>query len=518
MADLDIKDFESQIIVRELRDSDAPEVVELGRKCYPGQEPWTEKHVRSWVANYPKGQIGIEYDGKIVACCASVLLQYEENLPWYDWRKVSDNGFIRNHNPKGDTLYGIEIMVDPEFRGLKLARRLYNERKRIAREANAKQIIVGGRIPGYHEHAKEMSARDYVEKVMDRSLHDPVLTTQVGNGFVLQRLIPDYLPTDWESCGYATFLKWTNLDWVEDPSRMQQTVAPVRICAVQFQMRWIDTFEEFAQQCEFFVDVGSDYKSDFVLFPELFTNQLMAICETKDPAQAVREVAKFTPEYLDLMSHLAIKYAVNIVGGSHLTVENEKLYNIAYLFHRDGRIDKQYKIHITPSEKRWWGVNPGDEVEVFDTDRGPISILICYDIEFPELARIATGKGANIIFVPFNTDTREGYLRVRYCAQARCVENEIYVSIAGCTGNLPHVANVDIHYAQSAIFTPSDISFNRDGIAAECTPNIETVVIGDVDTAASRRHRGQGTVRNWLDRRTDLYRVVYSEDDGDHEV
>src|SRR5690606_12916447 len=99
-----------------------------------------------------------------------------------------------------------------------------------------------------------------------------------------------------------------------------------------------------------------------------------------------------------------------------------------------------------------------------------------------ELCRIAADKGAQIFFVPFNTDTREGYLRVRYCAQARCIENHVYTAIAGCTGNLPFVENVDIHYAQSGIFTPSDVSFTRDGIAAECTPNIETVIIHDVDT------------------------------------
>lgn len=209
-----------------------------------------------------------------------------------------------------------------------------------------------------------------------------------------------------------------------------------------------------------------------------------------------------------------MKYNVNIIGGSHFSLENDKLYNIAYLFHRNGKIDSQQKMHVTPGERRWWGVQPGNSLKVFETDRGRIAMLVCYDIEFPELIRIVASKGAQIIFCPFNTDTEEGYLRVRYCSQARAIENHVYVAIAGCTGNLPFVENADIHYAQSGIFTPADIHFTRGGIAAECNANIETVIIHDVDVELVRRHRHMGTVQNWMDRRKDVYRVVYEDEDG----
>ena len=152
-------------------------------------------------------------------------------------------------------------------------------------------------------------------------------------------------------------------------------------------------------------------------------------------------------------------------------------------------------------------MEPGDSVEVFDTDKGKINIQICYDIEFPELSRIAVEKGAQIIFVPFSTDERTAYLRVRYCAQARCVENHVFVAMAGTVGNLPSVENMDIQYAQSGIYTPSDIPFSRDAIASESTPNIETVIIDDVDVELLKRHRQSGSVLNWMDRRTDLYDV-----------
>jgi len=184
---------------------------------------------------------------------------------------------------------------------------------------------------------------------------------------------------------------------------------------------------------------------------------------------------------------------------------------VSYLFRRDGTIGRQYKIHVTPAERRWWGIKPGNKVEVFDTDRGRVAILICYDIEFPELGRIAASKGAQIVFVPFNTSDRHGYLRIRYCAQARCIENHLYAAVSGCIGNLPFVDNADVHYAQSGVFTPCDFSFARDGVAAECTPNIETLVVQDVDVELLRRHRQGGSVQNWNDRRADLYRVRYRD-------
>ena len=68
---------------------------------------------------------------------------------WHDWREIADGGFIRNHNTEGNTLYGIEIMVDPEYRGMRLARRLYDARKKLAREKNLMRIVLGGRIPGF---------------------------------------------------------------------------------------------------------------------------------------------------------------------------------------------------------------------------------------------------------------------------------------------------------------------------------------------------------------------------------
>ncbi len=503
---IDLTEFEWQIEVRQLRPDDFEDVVDLQQRCFPGMPTWTREMFLSHLSHFPEGQLGVEVDGRLVASSSSLIIDFDLYGEKHSWREVAEGGFITNHDPDGDSLYGIEIMVHPEFRGMKLSRRLYQARKTLAREMNLMRIVIGGRIPGYAEHQDEMTAREYVQKVMDKALFDPVLTAQLSNEFVLKRLIPGYLNSDEESAGYATLLEWTNIDY-QPHHRTYRASRPVRICAVQYQMRSISSFEEFATQCEYFVDVASAYKSDFILFPELLTTQLLSFMDTKRPGLAARKLADFTPQYLDTFSDLAVKYDVNIVGGSHFVVEGDDLLNVSFLFHRSGGIDRQAKLHITPNERRWWGVKPGNDIKVFDTDRGRVSIQICYDVEFPELSRIAVDRGAQIVFVPFCTDERHGYLRVRYCSQARCIENQVYVAIAGTVGNLPQVENMDVQYAQSAILTPSDFMFARDAVAAECTPNIETLVIHDVDLEVLSRARRGGTTMNWNDRRTDLYAI-----------
>jgi len=514
VENLETKKFEKRIKLRKLTKEDYDAVVNLQMKCFPGMKTWTREQFDSLVTIFPEGQLCIVLNKTVIASCCSLIVDLDEYHETHTWRDITGQGYATTHDPHGDTLYGIEIMVDPEFRGHKLSRRLYNQRKKLARKLNLRRIILGGRIPGYHKHAAKMSARRYVEKVLDKIIYDPVLTAQLANGFVLKRLTADYLPSDEESRGYATFLEWINIDYAPGPAA---ELAPsyVRVCAVQYRMRMIKSFDDFADHCRYFVDVASEYKCDFIVFPEMFTTQLLSFLHIKRPAKAMRALSDFTPRYLELFTALAIKYNINIIGGSHLTIENDNLYNIAYHFSRNGAIGKQYKIHITPGERRWWGVKPGSKIEVFDTDKGKVAILVCYDIEFPELARIAVRKGANMLFVPFNTDERRAYMRIRYCAHARCIENGIYVVIAGCVGNLPAVPNLDIHYAQSAILTPSDIPFQRDGIAAECAPNIETVIFQDLDLKLLKKHRGEGSVLTWLDRRSDMYKISYKEEEKD---
>ncbi|MCB9677403.1 MAG: GNAT family N-acetyltransferase [Alphaproteobacteria bacterium] len=507
----------ARVKLRPLTLEDFDELVALQQLCFPTMPPWKYEHLRSQLNEWPESQLGLFLDGRLVASAAHLIVDSDEYESWSDWMDLADGGLIRNHDPEGDTLYGIEMQVHPDYRGMKLTRRLYDARKDICRDRNLRSMRIGGRMPGYAEHQHAMTAEQYVHAVMGKQLFDPVLTAQLANGFQLREIIPDYLPSDEDSAGFATFLEWVNEDYVPPVSRRQRRATQrVRVGLVQYKMRPITSFEEFARQVEFFVDTAGDYRADFLLFPELFTLQLLSLLEPGRPGTAARRVAEFTPRYLALMGDLAVRYNVNIIGGSQFTIRDDGLYNVAYVFHRDGRVDSQDKLHVTPSEARWWGVRGGKSLNVIDTDRARIGLLVCYDAQFPELARKLASDGADLLFVPYNTNDVYGHNRVRVCTAARCIENHLFAVTAGCVGNLPFVENADTHYARSAVLTPSDMSFARGGIAAEADPNVETVLCHDLDLQDLRRHRLRGTVHNWKDRRKDLYQVrwVGEDDEG----
>lgn len=496
-------------MLRPLQKGDITAIQELQHRCFPTIEPWTAEQLDSQLAYFPEGQLGVEIDGLLVATSSSVIVDEEDFGAYHTFDEVSDKGFIRNHDPEGDTLYGIDIAVDPKHRGERLTRRIYEARKTLAAKRNLRAIMIAGRIPGYAKHADKMTAEEYVRRCVRKDLKDPVLTAQLAQGFAIRGVLRDYLPSDAESAGYAVFMEWLNPE--HHPESAPVAIRNVNVAAVQYQMRPILSFEEFAQQVEFFIDTASEYRMDFLLFPEMITNQLQVLVPAPESSLTARRLDEFTPRYLELFTRMAMKYNLNIIGGTHLTVEGDKLYNVASLFRRDGSVERQYKLHITPSENRWWGVSAGDEVRVFDTDRGKIAILIGDDIAYPELARIAAGKGASLLFVPFNTDIRSGYMRVRSCAQARCIENGMYAVLAGPIGNLPFVQGADIHYGEACILTPCDVPFARDGVAEEATANVETMVVHELDMEVLRRNRLTGTLRTWLDRRADLYAVRYTE-------
>jgi predicted amidohydrolase/ribosomal protein S18 acetylase RimI-like enzyme len=508
---LDLSKFEKKMIIRNIEESDIDAIIKLQEKCFPGMEPWKREHLESHLDHFSEGQFCAEFEGKIIGSCSSLLVNFDEYDDRHTWDDITDNGYITNHDPNGYNMYGIEVMVHPSYRRMKIGHRLYEARKDLSRQLNLKSIIIGGRIPNYYKFADKLTPREYVQQVSLHKIYDPVLSFQLLNEFTLMRINPNYLSDDVASFQYATLMEWNNVDYQPNPKRYYKTSNPVRICVVQYMMKQINSFDEFAKQVEYYTDVASDAGSDFAVFPEIFTTQLMSFLDEKIPSKAIQRLTEYTEEYIELFTELAVRYNVNIIGGSHVVEEEGRIYNIAYLFRRDGTIDKQYKLHITPNERKWWGISRGDQVRVFNTDCGKIAIQICYDIEFPELARIATDKGANIIFIPFCTEDRQGYLRVRYCAQARAIENQIYTVIAGTVGNLPQTENMDIQYAQSAIFSPSDFEFSRDGIVNECNPNIEMVAIGDVDLEILRRKRQSGTVNQLKDRRKDIYSIHYKK-------
>lgn len=288
----------------------------------------------------------------------------------------------------------------------------------------------------------------------------------------------------------------------------------VRVGAVQWHMQAVDSANAFFARMRFFVKTLSEYRCEFVLFPEFFTVPLVTLHNAQTEAEGMQVLSGYADRLRAEASALAQEFKVNIVAGSTAVIENGQLHNVAYLCHRDGQIESQYKLHPTPNEKNAWQLQGGDCLRVFDSDAGRVAILICYDSEFPELGRLLAQQGVDIVFVPYWTDTRHAHLRVKYCAQARAIENECYMVTAGSFGNLAGVPNVDIQYAQSAIYSPSDIGFAPDAIVAEATANTEMVIFADLDLAKLRWLRSQGSVRNGKDQRRDLYALSWNGKNG----
>lgn len=481
-----------------------------------GGQYWKEESLKRLIQKFPDGQIVITHNGKVVGCALSIIVSYDKFGDNHTYRDITANFSFETHDPKGDTLYGIEVFVHPDHRGLRLARRLYDARKVLCERLNLKMIIAGGRIPKYSQYADELTPRAYIEKVKHREIYDPTLTFQLANDFQVKKIIRNYLPEDEESKGYATLLVWHNVYHDSEKNILLRKKDIVRIGLVQWQMRPYHTTEDFLRHVDYFVDAVSDYQSDFILFPELFNAPLMGRFNEMDSRHAIKELAQFTPVIVDAMSKMAVSYNVNIIAGSMPEVRNDKVFNVSYVLQRNGKIDSVCKIHITPSEEDDWHIQGGDEIKVIETDAGKIGVQICYDVEFPEMSRKLADDGMQILFVPFLTDTQNAYNRVRFCAQARAIENECFVAIAGNVGNLPKVTNMDLQFAQSAVLTPNDFAFPVTGIKAEATPNTEMIVVSDVDLSLLTELHNYGSVQTLKDRRHDLYKLTFSEkcDDG----
>lgn len=502
--------------IRRWKKADIPAIVACQRAAYPKLDEESLQDERKFelqLAAFPEGQFLAEIDGQVVGYCSSLIVTIDDELPWHSYDEMTGVGTFNTHDPAGDSLYGSDIAVHPRRQGQGVSSALYKRRKSLLRRLNLRRMIAGGRIPGYAAHAKQMLPTEYIEAVKRGELKDPALSAHLKAGYEVRGVHYAYL-SDAESMNYATLLELPNPKF--DPARrliaaapIRKSVRKVRVCAGQYLMRKLEDWHQFEMQVEFFADAADEYHCHFLLLPEMFTAQLFSLLpQEMESMQAVRELAGMTEQYQELCLKMAAKHGLYLIGGSHpVLLDNGELRNRAHLFTPSGAVYTQDKLHITPVERTYYGMRPGDTLNVFDTPFGRIGILICYDCEFPELTRMLVQHGIEILFVPFAVYERKGYHRVRYCCQARAVENVIYVALAGSVGNLPQVRSFLINYAQSAICTPCDFAFPKDGILAEAEPNTETVVIGELDLNDLAVQRDIGSVLPLQDRRSDLYEV-----------
>lgn len=504
-----------RIIARTWTIEDIPAVIECHRAAYPEypeEAYYTQRFYEMQFAAFPEGQVLAEIEGKVVGYATSIIVQLDDNTHAYNYEEITGAGTFSSHDPSGDTLYGADIAVHPDYRGMGVAAKLYEQRKRLLKRYNLRRMVAYGRIPGYNALAGKMTAEEYVQKVIAGELKDSSLQAHIKAGYEVKRVMLDFLWDD-SSLNYSTWLEMPNPDFQSAKRQiaaapLQRPVRKIRVCAAQYYMRPIRYWDEFEQTVMFFVDTANTYHCHFLLFPELFTVQLFSLMPSDiDSRNAIRQLAGMAERYNDLFIKAAVDHGLYIIAGSHPVVRDDEVYNVAHLFTPSGNVYTQDALHVPPIEREDFDFEPGEEIKVFDTPLARIAILVSYDIEFPELARLVTLAGAEVFFVPYSTDEKKAYDRVRYTAQARAIENSVYTVMAGNVGNLPTVKNYLINYGQAAVFTPSDFAFPPSATAGEAEPNVETVVITDLDLTSLQQQREYSRARHLYDRRLDLYDV-----------
>lgn len=280
----------------------------------------------------------------------------------------------------------------------------------------------------------------------------------------------------------------------------------VRISTTTFQAGRLESFTDFAEHITRLVRQAIIDEPDILLFPEYVTAELMSFFSETDLPARVKRLADYTDDYLQLFHGLARQHGLYILGGSHIRNVDDRLYNVAHLFSPEGEIFEQQKLHLSPLEKPM--LEPGRQLRIFDTEKAKICLLTCYDIEFPETARLATLRGAEIVLSPSATPGASGYWRVRHCAQARCIENQIYVAQSSLLGEVIPGAPFT---GTASILCPCDTTVREDGVVAVGTLDQAGVVSGEVDTDWLKEIRIRGEVTPLNDRRWDVIEALYRE-------
>lgn len=222
---------------------------------------WKRDHIARLTTIFPKGQVVIKIDGKLAGCALSLVVDYDKIEDNHTYADIIEGDKFKNHDSEGDVLYGIDVFIKPEYRGLRLGRRLYDYRKEICEELNLKGIVFGGRMPNYHKHKNELTPKEYIEKVKRKEIHDPVLNFQISNDFHPLRVIKGYLEGDTASNEYAVLMEWDNIYYTKKSKKASSVKTVVRLGLIQWQMRPYKDLDDLMQQVEYFVDSVAAYRS-----------------------------------------------------------------------------------------------------------------------------------------------------------------------------------------------------------------------------------------------------------------
>ncbi len=277
----------------------------------------------------------------------------------------------------------------------------------------------------------------------------------------------------------------------------------VKIAVAQYDISFLENWRAYMAKSTRWVAEAQSHGADILLFPEYNTLELASLFGQDVYSSLEKQLAamqSLLDDFLGLFQGLATARHCLIQAGSFpVRLESGEYHNRAYLFHPDGRVDYQDKLMMTRFENEQWLISGGDELKCFDTGFGKIAINICYDSEFPLLARQQVAAGADLILVPSCTDTLAGYHRVKIGCQARALENQCYVAQACLVGAAPWSEAVDVNIGAAAVYTPVDRGFPDNGILACGELNAVQWLYAELSMAEIGKVRSQGQVCNYRD-------------------
>lgn len=277
-----------------------------------------------------------------------------------------------------------------------------------------------------------------------------------------------------------------------------------RVASVQLGMRKA-TVSELIDRVDSFSREASDWESRVLVFPEYFCGCLAPDLTATDPRTTFENLSAACGDLIAGMVDIATARNIWLVGGTTIEREGSRFFNSAPIISPDGSVWMQRKIHLTPWERQSDLLTPGDEIFVIQTPFAKIATVICYDIEFADLARGACEAGADILLNPSCTDNRHGYWRVRYSGHARCIENQVFTVNSPTIGWFADTSWLASNHGRAAVLSPCDVPFARDGIIAQGEMDVpDQIIYGDLRLDELRDARAGGAVTPRQDRRSDF--------------
>lgn len=289
----------------------------------------------------------------------------------------------------------------------------------------------------------------------------------------------------------------------------------IRAAAAAYPLDFLESWDAYKQKAERWVNKAVKENADILVFPEYGAIEIASIAGSgavADLSASIDAVSQRYDDFSGLWCSLAKRYGVLICAPSLLyrDLGAGKVFNRALLASPSGAFGIQDKLIMTRFERDEWRINGGAQLRVFDTDLGRIGISVCYDTEFPLIARAFAEAGVEILLVPSVTETIRGYHRVQIGARARALENQFVVVHAPLVGTADWSPATDVSVGAAGIFGPPDLGFPEDGVIAQGVINQPGWVYGEFTLAQVDCVRRDGTVLNhqhWKEQDSRLARV-----------